>query len=298
MPVVQESMSVASDRVWRERLRKEKAAAHRAAPARQASLALPGAVMLTRPSSASTLGRSNGEASTAERTKVTSHSSSDLLRFHKHSSERAQVQGQRFSSTPVKPPSPDSIMAPPPLISRVTVVRPKSAHAAPTWRRAPQARDAPASNQQQQAPEQRPMEPVAQPNLLRQPPRPRRQLVEETGGFVSSFIPAATTPDCATSSMSSMSLGSTARDASNCSTMLDRQMAELTLRLELEKLKRLEAQTALELQRRKHIQKETRMFLSRSGASFKGLRADMGTRGPGSQQRSSVDRIVFGRDIE
>ena len=75
------------------------------------------------------------------------------------------------------------------------------------------------------------------------------------------------------------------------------KLEELALRVELERLQRVETQTQLELHRRKALQEESRRFFQRSGGSFSALRADLGTN-YGSQTRSSVDRIVFGHDID
>jgi len=75
------------------------------------------------------------------------------------------------------------------------------------------------------------------------------------------------------------------------------KLDELALRVELERLQRLEAQTQLELHRRQKLADEARSFAQRSGPALSGLRADLGAI-VGSQQRSSVDRIIFGRDID
>ena len=79
--------------------------------------------------------------------------------------------------------------------------------------------------------------------------------------------------------------------------MWQNRLAELNLRFELERLRRVETQTQLELHRREKVQAETRQFLSRSGSSATGLRFDLGNTYQ-KHQRSSVDRIVFGHDID
>jgi len=75
------------------------------------------------------------------------------------------------------------------------------------------------------------------------------------------------------------------------------KLEELRLRVELERIQRIETQTELELQRRKHIADEARRFATRSGPAMSETRFDFGPLG-GRAQRSSVDRIIFGRDID
>ena len=93
------------------------------------------------------------------------------------------------------------------------------------------------------------------------------------------------------------SLSSLRFRAEETSEMWQNKLAELNLQLELERLRRVETQTQLELHRREKVQAETREFLLRSGSSATGLRFDLGNTYQ-KHQRSSVDRIVFGHDID
>ena len=76
-----------------------------------------------------------------------------------------------------------------------------------------------------------------------------------------------------------------------------RRAIELELCAELERLRRLEHATAQELRRQRQVEHEARRFNERSGDAFANSRVNLGnTRG--RHTRSSVDRIVFGRDID
>lgn len=76
---------------------------------------------------------------------------------------------------------------------------------------------------------------------------------------------------------------------------------ERQLRRELERLKRVEKQTAYNLQweqsRRRRHEEDARRFAELSGPALRGLRFDLGNTSQ-KHMRSSVDRIVFGHDID
>jgi hypothetical protein len=109
--------------------------------------------------------------------------------------------------------------------------------------------------------------------------------------------PATLRPSSASELSASRSVTSLIFHEDDPPAMWSNKLEELKLRVELERLQRIETQTELELSRRKHVLDEARRFASRSGPAASEMRVDLGNT-VGAAQRSSVDRIVFGRDID
>ena len=128
----------------------------------------------------------------------------------------------------------------------------------------------------------------------RQPPPPQP---EEEEQYITFQKPQSQRPLGRSTSAAMLNDMASQAGGARPSAAWQRHVYELQLRVELEKLKQKERKTHAELARAQRKEEERRRFVERSGANMAQFRHDLGNTKL-KAQRSSVDRIVFGRDID